>query len=71
MNTLAEHWASYAAQIMPADAGPAQRHGTKCAFYAGAAAFYAQLAQVRNEGMLDALRAELRDFAETVGRGGA
>ena len=36
MNTIQQHWESYAAEVIPADAGATQRTECRRAFYAGA-----------------------------------
>lgn len=76
--TLAAAWAHYRERVVPVDAGHYQVHGTRTAFYAGAASMFDLIRAVGDpqaEGVTDAeldavtaLHDELEAFALELGR---
>jgi hypothetical protein len=66
---IGEAWASYQAQVVPADAPPVQREECKRAFYAGAQAMYQAVMRAVEpadedacEARLAAIGQEMQDF---------
>jgi hypothetical protein len=78
MKTLAEEWSGFEAAVMPASAGPVQRHEMRGAFYAGfhsalTAAVEAAIEcgddDARGAELLEQLRQEARRFVLSMLRG--
>lgn len=70
MKTIADEWASYEAEVLPATAGEIQRTETRRGFYAGAQALLSlmvsECSDVSDEegaDVMEALHRELRTFA--------
>lgn len=79
MNTIAAHWESYRAEVLPEDAGLVQITECRRAFYAGAQAMinlYAVIAEPSvsedaGMAMISGFLDESRRFGEEVGAGRA
>lgn len=76
MNTLASHWDTFNAVVVPPGASETQRRETKRAFYAGAEAMRRFMLDVPDEEdaamvQLDALQAEFEAFQKDVMEGRA
>ena len=78
--TLADQWAEFSKEFVPANAPPAQTQECRRAFYAGAAAFFSTIYHSMDEGAeatdadvtkLAAMHQELIDFGLLVGGGKA
>ncbi len=75
---VARAWASFEAAVVPAEAGEHQRASMKMAFYGGASSLLAAILNMLEPGEdataadlanMDALEAELREFAQFPPRG--
>ena len=69
MQSIGEAWASYSAEVVPADAPDVQREECKRAFYAGAQGMYWAVMEAVEptdesacEARLASLHAEMQDF---------
>jgi len=77
---LAEQWATYRERVVPPTAGQLQVQESRRAFYAGAEAFFRVCMRglepgteptEEDFGLMEALDAELREFARDVAEGRA
>lgn len=74
MRTIADQWASYEAEVLPATAGETQRIETRRGFYAGAQALLALINSVsiddvsedQGAAMIEQLHQELMAFSRDV-----
>lgn len=72
---IAEEWASYAREVMPADASPVQKEETRLAFYSGATALFHTIIKSLSADpeptdsdltMMEDLHQELMDYAKSL-----